>query len=154
MTQNKKKTVSSEGYDTSEALERNLAFASGLESESPTEVSSAVYICTELDGLPRLENDFEFKRGYGISSEAIQLNLAFLYEELKRGDYDEIEEEREKGEIFKEYEDELIDLALYLYKENNPNRRKTNGWRNETSRLEEREEELEEMLEKIRERLN
>lgn len=140
--------------NTPETLEYNLAFASGLGAESPTKVSSAVYICSELDGLPRLEDDFEFKRGYGVSSEAVQLNLAFLYDELKRGEYDNLEEERIKGEIFRDYEEELIDLALYLFKNNNPEREKTNAWQNQINRLEEREEELERMIGDIKNRLN
>jgi hypothetical protein len=41
-----------------------------------------------------------------------------------------------------------------LYKENNPDREVTNGWRKEMERLEEREEELEEMLEEIDDNLN
>jgi len=145
--------MSASGYSTYDALERKLAFASGLDSESPTEVSSALYICTELTGLPRLEDDFEFKRGYGVSSEAVQLNLAFLYDELKRGEYDDIKQARARGELFNEYEDRLKDLALYLYKENNPDREITNGWRNEMERLEEREEELQTTLEEIDQKL-
>lgn len=146
--------MSVEKNSTQQALEQNLALASGIDSESPTKISAAAYICSELDELPRLEDDFEFKMGYGISSDSIKLNLALLYDEIKQGKYDDLKEERMKGELLNQYDEELIDLALYLFKENNPNRQKTNAWKKQVNRLEEREEEFEELLDSIRKEFN
>lgn len=132
-----------------ETVEKHGALIKGLDSENPDRISSAAYICSKLNGLPRLEDDFEFNRGHGVSSEALLYSLTFLLPEASAKDYEEFDEYVERGQALSEYDD-LVDIALYLYKQEHEDRQMTRAWERVLSELEERSDRIEEEIEELR----
>jgi len=138
-----------EEEDHRETVNKYGALIRGLDTESPVEITSASYICTRLNGLPKLEDDFEFDRGDGISSDALLYSLTFLLPEAKSKDYSDFEEYIEKGEEMSEYDD-ISELALYLYHKENEDREETRAWKRVKSELEDRSEEFEAEIEELK----
>lgn len=145
-------TQEAEKSEHEDTVEKYGALIKGLETENPDRISSAAYVCARLDGLPKLDDDFEFNRGHGISSEALLYSLSFLLPESNAKDYDEYEDYVKKGEILSEFDD-VVDLSFYLYNQENEDREKTRAWKRILSELEENSDEFEREIEELREKI-
>ena len=133
-----RETVDSKDFD------RYMAFLSGLNIDNSTRISSATYICSELTDFPN-EEDYSFERGYGVLSDTLLENLPFMFPDAYVQEFPELTKDVKRGEILKHHEEQnydLRELALFIYKNNNPDRPTTRAWERITKELEEKSQRL------------
>lgn len=146
--------MTDEGEKMSEAIhkrERIGALAKGLDTRDPNLVCAAAYLYSELNGFPKLSDDFTYDPGMGMDSEAIRRwTLPSVFNEVDFKDYSHHNEDIEAGEILREYDD-LQDIALYLYHQ----REDTipPGMKRKVRELQDRSAEIEDYLREIENRL-
>lgn len=100
--------------ESQDELDRKYeALIKGLDSRSSTEICSASYIFSKLNGFPQ-KGEFEFEDGYGVISESILSDLAASVPDSFFNDYSEYDEVEEVGRFLSGYDD-LDLIAVHLY---------------------------------------
>lgn len=135
--------------DVSDKRERYSALIEGLDTERTTEINSATYLLTELNGLPRFKDDYEYKVGRGVRSTSLLHNLPVLFDQVESSNFSE-RSEYEMGESLKEYD--LQDIAVYHFSGQLEEEEKSLGLKKERDRLEEDSESIEDSLEELAEK--
>ena len=137
------------------------ALTKGLDTRSPNAVCAAAYLNAELNGFPKISEDFTYDAGFGMDSEAIRrftLPPLFYNDNIRFKDYSEFEEDVKAGERLAEYVGEAIpeyeniqDIALYLYDKQEDDI--PPGMTRKVEELRDRSEKMEEHLSEIERKL-
>jgi|GEM_PF-5371916 len=137
------------GEELIEKREKLGAFAKGLGLKSSSQISSATYIYSRVDGFSPLKEDFEYEKGFGVLSPSILHTLPMILKDIELKEYGDYPEEKEKGELLREY-DELPKIASYLFFKEEWDRRKFNDT---ITKIISNRSKIEEEIEEIREKL-